>query len=124
MTTYRLILTLHILAIISWMCGILYLWRLFINHSEKGRVNADIHELLVGMEDRLYRIITKPAMLVATIAGAGMLYLNPSLMIAKWMMVKLVAVIGLIAVTAYAKLMIERFAKIETPVPTSRTLRM
>lgn len=124
MAYYRIILVVHIIAIISWMAGILYLFRLFINHAEKGRQDEKIHSLFVGMEERLYRIITRPAMNVAAIAGIAMLALNPSLLKEHWMMVKVVCVTALIMTTVYAKRMMLHFALMENSVPSSKKLRL
>ena len=61
------------------MCGILYLIRLFVNHAERGRSSREIHELLAGMEFRLYKYITVPAMSVSWMAGLGIVYTVPNL---------------------------------------------
>src|SRR3954463_270883 len=98
---YRLVLALHIISIISWMAGLLYLFRLFVYHAaEKEEV---VKERFRMMEWRLYRIITMPAMVAAFVFGVTMLYLNPTLLRQPWMIAKLILVSLLIAVTHYAK---------------------
>lgn len=124
MSWYRVLLVLHILAIISWMCGILYLYRLFINHVERGQDNRAIHDLLCGMEDRLYRYITKPAMLVGTATGLTMIGLNGSLFQGGWLWVKLASAVLLIVSTGYGKILAKRFAVFGAPLPSSRNLRI
>lgn len=59
---------LHILAIISWMAGLLYLPRLFVYHALQ-KPESDASALFIVMERRLYRAIMTPAMVVAWISG-------------------------------------------------------
>ena len=59
---------LHIVAVISWMAGLLYLPRLFVYHAEAARDGAEARMLQV-MERRLLRFIMTPAMLVVWISG-------------------------------------------------------
>lgn len=114
---------LHIIAVISWMAGILYLYRLFIYHREQGVVNRDIHGLLVLMEQRLYRYITVPAMLVSIVAGLAMIVLMPELLKTGWLQVKLVAVVLLILSTLKAGSIKRNAAEDPSTLPSSKTLR-
>jgi putative membrane protein len=57
----------HVIAVISWMAGLLYLPRLFVYHSQVGPGAQS--ELFKKMEGRLLRYIMAPAMIVAWIAG-------------------------------------------------------
>lgn len=59
---------LHVLAIISWMAGMLYLPRLFVYHADQPH-GSDTARLFSVMEWRLYRYIMTPAMIVAWISG-------------------------------------------------------
>lgn len=63
----------HILAVISWMAGLLYLPRLFVYHAENAG-NRDISSLFKVMEGRLLRFIMRPAMVVAWISGLWLAY--------------------------------------------------
>ena len=67
-TLYPYIKTLHIIAVISWMAGMLYLPRLFVYHaeSETGSIQSETFKL---MEYRLLKIIINPAMIVTWIMG-------------------------------------------------------
>ncbi len=114
---------LHIIAVISWMAGILYLYRLFINHRERGIQSFDNHELLKLMEYRLYRYITKPAMTVAIIAGLAMMALSPQMLQMGWLHVKLATVVGLIVSTLWAGKIMRAAAVDPLSLPASRTLR-
>ncbi len=114
---------LHIIAVISWMAGILYLYRLFINHRERGVTSRDNHELLSLMEFRLYRYITIPAMTVSMIAGLGMIALNMEMLQTGWLQIKLMTVLLLIIATMYAGHLRLLAAKDPTLLPSSKALR-
>ena len=68
-TFYPWIKTLHIISVISWMAGLLYLPRLFVNHVEYAQVGSETSEIFKGMEERLTRIIMMPAMIATWIFG-------------------------------------------------------
>ena len=90
---YIWIKALHIIAIISWMAGMLYLPRLFVYHA-KAEQGSELSETLKIMERRLLRAIMNPAMLVALITGGILLsYQDFS---NGWLHVKLAAVAGMI----------------------------
>ena len=90
---YLWIKALHIIAIISWMAGMLYLPRLFVYHA-KAEPGSELSETLKVMERRLLRAIMNPAMLVALITGGFLLsYQDFS---NGWLHVKLTAVAGMI----------------------------
>ena len=114
---------LHLVAVISWMAGLFYLYRLLIYQRERG-ANAEIHALLDLMARRLYRIITRPAMIVAFVGGIGMLVLNPDLFKAGWLHVKLTLVLAMAGATVYAARLIGRFAERAPNLPTSKRLRV
>jgi conserved hypothetical integral membrane protein len=59
---------LHVVAVISWMAGLLYLPRLFVYHAVEP-AGSEASERFKVMEYRLYRFIMRPAMAVAWVAG-------------------------------------------------------
>ena len=59
---------LHVVAVISWMAGLLYLPRLFVYHAVEA-VGSEASERFKVMEYRLFRFIMRPAMIVSWIAG-------------------------------------------------------
>jgi len=65
---YQWAVALHVIAVISWMAGMLYLPRLFVYHCDV-EVGSDTDRLLQLMEKRLLRIIMNPAMIVAWAVG-------------------------------------------------------
>lgn len=121
---YRIVLALHVLAIISWMAGILYLFRILVYASEKGRANREIHELLSVMATRLYKYITTPAMIVAWLAGITMIVLQPVLLKMGWMHVKLLCVVLMSASTGIAGKWVRRYRDTQEPMPVSKTVRI
>lgn len=83
----------HIIAIIAWMAGLLYLPRLFVYHAD-AEVGSEFSEKLKIMERRLLRAIMNPAMIVSIVLGAALLaYQDFS---DGWLHVKLVGVVGLV----------------------------
>tara|TARA_Y100001970_G_scaffold166379_1_gene203512 strand:- start:1220 stop:1663 length:444 start_codon:yes stop_codon:yes gene_type:complete len=71
MNTYLLFKSIHLIAVISWMAGLLYLPRIFVYHSESFRDNKseDLMETFKIMERRLFIYIMNPAMIVSWIFG-------------------------------------------------------
>lgn len=88
---YEWLRALHIIAVISWMAGMLYLPRLFIYHvdAKKGSKQSETFKV---MERRLLKIIINPAMIISFILGGLMIWANPGLMEGGWMHVKLTAI--------------------------------
>ena len=79
MNTYLLFKSIHLIAVISWMAGLLYLPRIFVYHVEK-QDNKEISETFKIMEHRLMTYIMNPAMIFSWIFGA-MLILSHGLQI-------------------------------------------
>jgi protoporphyrinogen IX oxidase len=65
---YEWIKALHVIAVISWMAGLLYLPRLFVYHCE-AEIGSKQSETFKVMERRLLKAIMNPAMIVAWLAG-------------------------------------------------------
>ncbi len=92
-TIYPFTKTIHILAVISWMAGMLYLPRLFVNHVEQTEIGDDRDIMLQSMEHKLLKVIINPAMAVTWIFGV-LLLLTPGLVdfSSIWIWVKLLSV--------------------------------
>ena len=71
MNTYLLFKSIHLVAVISWMVGLLYLPRIFVYHSEAVQNNKseDLMFTFKVMERRLFMYIMNPAMIVSWIFG-------------------------------------------------------
>ena len=93
MNLYLIIKSLHLIAVISWMAGLLYLPRIFVYHVEnyEKKETTDIFEI---MEKRLYNYIMRPAMLFSWIFGIILIYLNGLDVLSNlWIQIKLALVI-------------------------------
>lgn len=75
MNAYDLARGLHILAVIAWMAGLLYLPRLFAYHT-RAAVGGEMDETFQMMERKLLRIIMNPAMVAAWGAGVWLIWLR------------------------------------------------
>jgi putative membrane protein len=122
--TYLFWKWLHIVAVIAWMAGILYLYRLLIYHRERGPSQPATHELLSLMEMRLYRYITVPAMLVAVTAGLAMVAIAPDMARTGWFGTKFALVMFLILATLFAGKLHREGTLDPAKLPTSRMLRV
>ena len=94
--SYDVIKALHIIAVMSWMAGLLYLPRLFVYHAETsiGEVRAETFKV---MERRLLKAIMTPAMVASFVFGIWMLVLAPGLLYEPWMHAKILCVIAMTA---------------------------
>ena len=73
--SYNLLRGLHILAVIAWMAGLLYLPRLFAYHT-KATGGSEMDATFQTMERKLYRIIMNPAMVAAWVFGITLIYVD------------------------------------------------
>ena len=89
---YVWVKALHLIAVMSWMAGLLYLPRLFVYHAmvEAGSVRAHTFKL---MERRLLRSIMNPAMILSWSLGLWLLHQNSELLVMPWMWIKFTCVI-------------------------------
>ena len=95
MNTYLLFKSLHLIAVISWMAGLLYLPRIFVYHAETVN-NKDKYDTFLVMERRLLIYIMNPSMILSWIFG---LLLIHSIGIKSfgelWMIIKIILVLAL-----------------------------
>ncbi len=98
----------HVIAVISWMAGMLYLPRLFIYHTEaeKGSVQSETFKL---MERRLYRVIINPAMMVTWVFGLYLAWKGFGFS-GGWLHAKIALVLLLSGVHGYFGGVVRRFA--------------
>jgi putative membrane protein len=92
MNFYLLFKSLHLIAVISWMAGLLYLPRIFVYHSEASHDSQK--QVFKTMERKLYNYIMMPAMLLSWFFGVLLIY-NLEFYIFKelWMQIKIVSVL-------------------------------
>jgi putative membrane protein len=98
---YPWIKAVHVIAVISWMAGLLYLPRLFVYHCEAERGSAQSETFKV-MEEKLSRVIMRPAMIATLLFGLAMVSIpgTPGYLphAGLWMWLKLLFVAGLLIV--------------------------
>jgi len=129
MEYYPWIKAFHIISVMAWMGGMLYLPRLFVYHAD-AKVGSELSETLKIMERRLVRAIINPAMMGSFIFGVWMLYLIPSYLEESWMQWKLFALVGMTGIHGAlsrwrrfferdANMLSSRFYRIINEVPTA-----
>ena len=92
MNLYLLFKSLHLVAVISWMAGLLYLPRIFVYHSEASHISQkDVFKI---MERKLYNYIMMPAMLLSWLFGLLLIHsLGFGVFTELWMQIKTIAVL-------------------------------
>ena len=93
MNSYLLFKSLHLIAVVSWMAGLLYLPRIFVYHVE-NKEKKDATEIFEVMEKRLFFYIMRPAMIFTWIFGLILIYLNGIEIFSQfWMQLKFILII-------------------------------
>ncbi len=105
---YPWVKAIHVIAVISWMAGMLYLPRLFIYHcaAEPGSVQSETFKV---MEQRLLKAIINPAMGVTWLAGLWLAWKTAAYMDG-WFQVKFLAVLVMSGVHGYFSKAVRLFA--------------
>ena len=94
MNLYLFFKSLHLIAVISWMAGLLYLPRIFVYHSEAYHDSQK--KVFKTMEKRLYNYIMMPAMLLSWLFGILLIHkLGFSVFSELWMQIKIILVLFL-----------------------------
>jgi protoporphyrinogen IX oxidase len=106
---YFWIKAVHVIAVISWMAGMLYLPRLFVYHAEAGPGTPQSETFKV-MEKRLLRAIINPAMIATWIAGLWLAWKGFGFM-GGWLHAKIGLVVLMSAVHGYLAGAVRRFAE-------------
>lgn len=120
---------LHIIGFVSWFAALFYLPRLFIYHTEAFEEQEPKRQILLEqfiiMENRLYKIIMTPALVITFIGGLSMLHLRGTawLQYNPWMFWKLGLIALLVAYHAYSKSIMNKLAA-GTKVMTSTQFRL
>ena len=98
MNTILLFKSIHLIAVISWMAGLLYLPRVFVYHSEAiaNNKSEDVKSTFKIMEKRLFIYIMNPAMIVSWILGGLLIYtIGIDNLSSLWLQLKLLFVVVL-----------------------------
>jgi putative membrane protein len=102
---YNVVRGLHIVAVIAWMAGMMYLPRLFAYHTGAA-AGSELDETFKVMEVKLLRIIINPAMVLAFVFGGTLIWVDltrigPHFWLAPWFLTKIVGIAGLSAWHGY-----------------------
>ena len=109
MNTYLLFKSLHLIAVISWMAGLLYLPRIFVYHAENNS-KPIITEVFKVMEKKLYFYIMTPAMLLSWLFGLLLIHeIGFNELSQTWMILKLIFVVLLTVYHFYLGRKYEQF---------------
>jgi protoporphyrinogen IX oxidase len=107
---YDWLKVIHILGVISWMAGLLYLPRLFVYHAETA-VGSAVDETFKVMERRLLKAIMRPAALVVLVSGLGLIHVAGFGFGDMWLIMKLAAVVLMFAVHGKLEVHAREFAR-------------
>ena len=105
---YLWLKALHIIAVISWMAGMLYLPRLFVYHVDAAAGSVQSESFKV-MERRLLKAIMTPAMIVSWLAGLALAY-EGHWFAAAWLDIKLALVLAMTALHGLLSRWVKDFA--------------
>lgn len=98
---FNLLRGLHIIAVIAWMSGLLYLPRLFAYHT-RAEAGSQMDETFKTMEVKLLRTIINPAMVMVFVFGGSLVWvdltrLGPHFWLSAWMLTKIAGIVFLAA---------------------------
>ena len=123
MNSYLLFKSLHLIAVISWMAGLLYLPRIFVYHVENLN-NKNISTIFKTMEKKLYFYIMMPAMILTWIFGLILITnLGFEILSTLWIKLKLLLVILLTLYHFYLAKLLTDF-KLDQNIKSSKFFRI
>ncbi len=123
MNYYLLFKSLHLIAVISWMAGLLYLPRIFVYHVENSEKKETI-EIFEIMEKRLYFYIMRPAMILSWLFGIILIYTNGIDIFSQiWMHIKLGLVVLLTIYHEYLGICLKSL-KLKTNTKSAKFFRI
>lgn len=105
---YLWVKALHVIAVIAWMAGMVYLPRLFVYHADAA-VAGEADDTFKVMERRLLKVIMTPAMIISWIAGLWLAY-AAAFHVDAWFWVKFAAVVGMTGMHGFLARSVKRFA--------------
>ena len=107
---YDVIKSLHLVSVISWMVGLLYLPRLFVYHNDT-KYKSKIDKIFLLMEARLLKIIMQPAMVLTYVFGFILIYENSYLLKENYFLLKFLLVVLLTFFHIYLSILYKDFKK-------------
>ena len=122
MNTYLLFKSLHLIAVISWMAGLLYLPRIFVYHSEND--NEIITSVFKNMERKLFYYIMTPAMVLSWLFGLILIHeIGFDQLANLWLQLKFIFIILLTVFHFYLGYLLNKF-KIDQNERSSKFYRL
>ena len=123
MNTYLLFKSIHLIAVISWMAGLLYLPRIFVYHAENMK-DEKVSNIFKTMERKLMMYIMNPAMILSWVFGISLILSHgAAIHTALWVQLKLLLVIILTIYHFVLGVYLKKFAKNEN-VKTAKFFRI
>ena len=123
MNYYLLFKSLHLITVIAWMAGLLYLPRIFVYHVENSE-KKETTEIFEVMEKRLYLYIMRPAMILSWLFGIILIYISGIDIFSQlWMHTKLGLVVLLTMYHEYLGTCLKSL-KLKTNTKTSKFFRI
>lgn len=113
-TGYLVIKALHIIAVIFWMAGLLYLPRLFVYHHAAS-AGGELENALLIQERNLLKIILNPALIAVWVFALAMIALNSSLWTSGWFHAKLLLVLVISGIHGFYAASARKFAAGDRP---------
>ena len=107
---YDIIKSFHLVAVISWMVGLLYLPRLFVYHNNTKH-NTELDQIFLLMENRLLKIIMMPAIVLTYVLGFTLVYYNNYLITEYYFILKIFFVLFLTIFHLYLSRLYKSFEK-------------
>ena len=121
MNSYLLFKSLHLIAVISWMAGLLYLPRIFVYHSENN--NEIVSSVFKTMERKLFYYIMTPAMVLSWLFGLILIHeVGFEQLVNLWLQLKLILVLFLTIYHFYLGTLLNQF-KLDQNKKTSKFYR-
>lgn len=114
LSAYLWIKSFHLIMVIAWMAGMMYLPRLFVYQHQSAQ-GGEAEKYFIQMQRRLLKGIINPSMVLVWVLGIVMLYANPAILSEAWFHVKLALVTAISAVHGYYAAARRRFEKGERP---------
>ena len=121
MNSYLLFKSIHLIAVISWMAGLLYLPRIFVYHSENN--NELVTSVFKTMERKLFYYIMTPAMIISWLFGLLLIgEIGFNQLMSFWLQIKLILVVLLTIYHFYLGFLMNKF-KLNQNQKTSKFYR-
>lgn len=111
-TLYLFFKSFHIIGFVAWFAGLFYLVRMFVYYAEADDQDESTRESwkkqLLLMQERVYKIISTPAMVITLFFGIGMLIINPAWLQQPWMHLKLTLLVLMVVYHFFCKRIINQ----------------